>query len=214
MSIKLKTVFDYLKKYNLTKEKLDNLSIESNLNIPLTKDIKSFDKSETINELKRVVIQYLSIKNLGDKEYDYRIKSISSIIRKYDKYLIENRNFRKVFNDILGFRIICRSYDEILKLDKSKLRIVDMSKGKDIDDGYRGIHIYYQKNTKCYPIEIQIFTKKDKESNMFLHEFIYKHNVDPSIGKLLKKLIDNGKIKTNSDKMEAMKYVLHSHKKI
>ena len=33
-------------------------------------------------------------------------------------------------------------------------RVVDLRKGKKIDDGYRAIHLYYQRNNLAYPIEI------------------------------------------------------------
>ncbi len=33
-----------------------------------------------------------------------------------------------------------------------------MSNGKAADDGYRGVHAYYQKSGKHYPIEIQFNT--------------------------------------------------------
>ena len=34
-----------------------------------------------------------------------------------------------------------------------------MSKGKSNDDGYRGVHVYYQKDNKHYPIEIQFINE-------------------------------------------------------
>lgn len=43
----------------------------------------------------------------------------------------------KVFNDILGFRAFCDSYDQILEEEFSPFRIADMAKGKAVDDGYR-----------------------------------------------------------------------------
>ena len=40
----------------------------------------------------------------------------------------------------------------------TRSRIADMSNGKAADDGYRGVHAYYQKSGKHYPIEIQFNT--------------------------------------------------------
>lgn len=40
--------------------------------------------------------------------------------------------------------------------------IADMSSGKAVDDGYRGVHVYYQKSGKHYPIEIQFNTLFDR----------------------------------------------------
>lgn len=49
----------------------------------------------------------------------------------------------KVFNDILGFRAFCDNYDPILEEESSWFRIADMTNGKAVDDGYRGVHVYY-----------------------------------------------------------------------
>ena len=81
---------------------------------------------------------------------------------------------RKVFNDVLGFRAFCDSYDQILDEDSSQFRIADMSSGKAVDDGYRGIHVYYQKSGKHYPIEIQFNTLFDRQLNNWLHDYLYK----------------------------------------
>ena len=40
-----------------------------------------------------------------------------------------------------------------------------MSNGKAVDDGYRGVHVYYQKSGKHYPIEIQFNTLFDRQLN-------------------------------------------------
>ena len=45
-----------------------------------------------------------------------------------------------------------------------------MSKGKSNDDGYRGVHVYYQKDNKHYPIEIQFNTYSDRQLNDWLHD--------------------------------------------
>ena len=79
---------------------------------------------------------------LDDISLDYRIKSRDSILLKYNRYYPDHQA-RKVFNDILGFRAFCTSYDEILKFDPKQFRIADMSMGKAEDDGYRGVHVYY-----------------------------------------------------------------------
>lgn len=48
-----------------------------------------------------------------------------------------------------------------------------MSKGKSNDDGYRGIHVYYQKDNYHYPIEIQFDTYYDRQLNDWLHNRFY-----------------------------------------
>ena len=73
-----------------------------------------------------------------------------------------------------GFRAFCDSYDQILEEESVQFRIADMSSGKAVDDGYRGIHVYYQKSGKYYPIEIQFNTLFDRQLNNWLHDYLYK----------------------------------------
>ena len=40
-----------------------------------------------------------------------------------------------------------------------------MSNGKSHDDGYRGVHVYFQKNSKRCPMEIQFNTLYDRQLN-------------------------------------------------
>lgn len=54
--------------------------------------------------------------------------------------------------------------------------VADMSKGKSDDDGYRGVHLYFQKDNSYYPIEIQFNTLYDRQLNNWLHEYLYKKN--------------------------------------
>ena len=44
-----------------------------------------------------------------------------------------------------------------------------MSHGKSVDDGYRGVHLYFQKDNLHYPIEIQFNTLYDRQLNNWLH---------------------------------------------
>lgn len=46
---------------------------------------------------------------------------------------------------MLGFRALCDNYEEVLTLNNCEnIRVADMSKGKAHDDGYRGVHVYFQ----------------------------------------------------------------------
>lgn len=47
-------------------------------------------------------------------------------------------------------------------------------KPKAVDDGYRGIHLYFRQNPKSFPIEIQFWTQKDALLHFYTHEIIYK----------------------------------------
>lgn len=64
---------------------------------------------------------------------------------KFDKYY-PNVEVNKCFNDILGIRIILNSYKSILEQNLNAFKVDDMINGKDNDDGYRGLHLYYQKS--------------------------------------------------------------------
>ena len=94
---------------------------------------------------------------------DYKVKSLDSILLKYERYYPDHQT-RKVFNDTLEFREFCDSYDQVLE-ETSQFRIADMIKGKAVDDGYRGVHVYYQKRGRHYPIEIQFNTLFDCEGS-------------------------------------------------
>jgi len=81
----------------------------------------------------------------------------------------------KVFNDILGFRMLVDNYSILLNGEVPLgIRIVDMSMGKANNDGYRGVHIYYQPDHTHYPIEVQANTYYDRQLNNWLHKYLYK----------------------------------------
>ena len=90
----------------------------------------------------------------------------------------------------------------------SELRIADMSKGKANDDGYRGIHVYFQLDGSHYPIEIQYNTYYDRQFNNWLHKYIYKKNYDNYIGVKLRKMYESAEILTEQSFKEALNNVL------
>ncbi|MBQ9520196.1 MAG: hypothetical protein IJR67_01825 [Acholeplasmatales bacterium] len=195
--------------YGITKEILDKLSYKSNLGISLKKNLHYFEKEKVIEELKNMTNWLRKNPNLDEIDIDYRVKSIESITSKFDRYYPDHQ-YRKVFDDILGLRAICDSYDEILKLDIDEIRIVDMTNGKANDDGYRGVHIYYQKNPSCYPIEIQFNTHFDRQLNDWLHDYVYKKNYPLSIGVKLREEYEKGTIKNLKEFEEVLNNVLHT----
>lgn len=142
-----------------------------------------------------------------------RIKSIGSASIKFDRY--PNSTFSRVFNDILGFRSICSNYEEVLSLEaEEKIRVVDMSKGKTHDDGYRGVHVYYQKDNTHYPIEIQFNTYYDRQFNDWMHDKFYKRGYDDKIGIILRNLYEDGKIKSSKEFEGVLANVLPNCEKI
>ena len=87
-------------------------------------------------------------------------------------------------------------------------RVADMTKGKATDDGYRGVHVYYQKSSKHYPIEIQFNTLYDRQLNNWLHDYLYKKEYPIEIGKIMRDKYEKGVIHSKNDFEEALKNVL------
>ena len=89
------------------------------------------------------------------------------------------------------------NYDDVLAMElPEQFRISDMSHGKTIDDGYRGVHLHYQIDEFHYPIEIQFNTAWDLQFNLWLHKYVYKKSIPNIIGALLRRYYENGKIKS------------------
>lgn len=203
-----------LKKNGLSIEKLSILSYHSKLGISLKKNLHNFCKEDLFKELEDINAWYDSSTDLYDISADYRIKSIHSAYLKYEKYYPDHQA-RKVFDDMLGFRILCDSYEEIRKLRECEnIRMADMSVGKANDDGYRGIHIYFQKSGHHYPIEIQYNTYYDRQINNWLHKYVYKRNYNSTIGCILRREYENGGIRTEQEFREVLNRVLPDCKKI
>lgn len=196
-----------LKENGLSLAILDELSFESQLGISLKKNLHYFEKEPLLEEL-IYMSKWLDKQDiLDDISLDYRIKSRDSILLKYNRYYPDHQA-RKVFNDILGFRAFCTSYDEILKFDPKQFRIADMSMGKAEDDGYRGVHVYYQKSNKHYPIEIQFNTLFDRQLNNWLHEYLYKRDYQIEVGQILRQKYEMGFIKNENQFKEVLNNVL------
>ena len=70
--------------------------------------------------------------------------------------------------------------------------------GKKIDDGYRAIHLYYQRDNLAYPIEIQLWCGKDYQFNVWSHRHIYKYDT-PEIGKAMYELYQEGEIQNEQE---------------
>ena len=202
-----------LEQYGLTEDLLDSLSYKSHLDKSLRKTtLHKVEKEVLLEEIQNVIDFYLENEIFDTSvfdELDYRIKSMDSCIRKYQRYY-PNKEKNKVFNDILGFRIIVPDYEEIFRLDLSLFDVVDMTSGKAQNDGYRGIHLYYKKTNFHYPIEIQINTSKDRQFADWTHLFIYKYEIGNATSLYLRTLYDDGKIKDIEQFKEVLENVLSS----
>lgn len=196
-----------LKMNGLSLKILEELSFQSNLGISLKKNLHYFDKELLIQELVDMTEWLDEQEILSDIALDYRVKSLDSILLKYDRYYPDHQT-RKVFNDILGFRAFCDSYDQVLEFESVQFRVADLLRGKVADDGYRGVHVYYQKSGKHYPIEIQFNTLYDRQLNNWLHDYLYKKNYPIEVGKIIREKYENGLIRNEEQFKEVLKNVL------
>ncbi|MDO0371527.1 hypothetical protein KLN81_18280 [Clostridioides difficile] len=199
--------------YGITENILDKLSYESKLGKSLKNTLRKFNKDDIFKEI-RNISRYLNSRKIDFKfPVSYRIKSYHSCLIKYDKYY-PSFELNKCFNDLLGIRIIVDSYYELFEQDLSSFRLADMRTGKANDDGYRGVHLYYQKSNFHYPIELQVNTKIDRQINDLLHIYVYKHTKNNSIGKEIRKLFDEGKFENLEEFKGVIEDVLHNSKEI
>ena len=165
-----------------------------------------------LHEIEEISVWYDEHEALEQLALDYRVKSLESASHKYDRYF-PDRPTAKVFNDLLGFRSLRDDYDEILKNPPpDALRIVNMSHGKANDDGYRGVHVYYQLDNFHYPIEIQYNTYFDRQLNNWLHKYLYKKQYPLAVGAQMRTLYEQGKIKNEAEFQEVLSDVLRCGK--
>lgn len=181
-------------KINQVLDAIRGIDYQTNLSISFKNTIRKFDKNELMNDI-TTYIKFICDEHLNSLEecqVAYRIKSKQSILMKFDKYY-PNTEYDKCFNDILGLCIICKNYDFVSKINEQNLKIIDMRNGKRNNDGYRAIHLYYQRDRKHYPIEIQVVTEHDHIFNKWLHTYVYKYK-SGEIGIRLRELYDNNMI--------------------
>lgn len=175
----------------LSPELLMELSYASQLGRSLKNNLDSFEKEALLQDA-LAAAEWLDINPLlAEVAIDYRIKSEESIRSKYER-CYPHRPVIKTFNDILGFRSCCDDYREALSLALPQFKIVDLSHGKAVDDGYRGVHLYYQPDNFHYPIELQFNTLYDRQLNNWLHDYLYKKNYPASVGQALRTRYEQG----------------------
>ena len=198
-----------LEKDGLSVETLTALSYKTSLDKNLKRNLHHFDKEVLLNDVDNAIC-FLDTQGdiLESIAIDYRIKSEQSAHYKYERYYPDTLT-EKVFNDLLGFRSLCDSYSDIFALSEEPgFRVADMTKGKANDDGYRGVHVYFQVDHFHYPIEIQYNTYYDRQLNNWLHSFLYKKGYDNSVGKMMRTEYELGNIKSDIDFEEVLKNVL------
>lgn len=186
---------------------LKQLSFKSKLGISLKKNLHYFDKENLLDELYQMTEWFDEQDILSKAALDYRIKSTDSIIQKYERYYPDHQT-RKVFDDVLGFRAFCDAYEDIFQMDLSMFRVADLSKGKAEDDGYRGVHLYFQIDNMHYPIEIQYNTLYDRQMNNWLHKYLYKKAYGNEIGMRMRQKYESGCIRNTEEFEEVLSHVL------
>ena len=188
---------------------LCSISYRTRLGKSLKNTLHKFDKDELFEEIGDMIDYFTEIATDEKIKYENRIKALHSVSLKYDKHF-PNTPVEKTFNDILGIRVIVNDYSivDIIEFPETT-RVADMRKGKSQDDGYRGIHVYYQKDHFHYPIEIQFVTSFDRQFNAWLHTYLYKYVDDLSVGSILREKYENGQIISEEQfRKEMNKYVL------
>ena len=162
-----------------------------------TQSLKTISLRKTpLEEILKDVEQYRSMYAreivLQENIIGSRFKSTDSIMRKYEKTLRTGGGFKQCFNDVLGFRLHFSEYPTEFP---DYFRVVDLRNGKQIDDGYRAIHLYYQRDSHSYPIEVQLWCGEDYNFNIWSHKLVYQY-MEPTWGKLLYEQYKQGEILT------------------
>lgn len=179
----------------ISKEILDVLSYQSQLKRSLKQiSLSQTPLEEILEDIGRYRASYIDVL-VQENLIGSRFKSDDSIIRKYEKTLKNNGGFKQCFNDVLGFRLKYETYPTEFP---EYFRVVDLRSGKKSDDGYRAIHLYYQRDNKAYPIEIQLWCGKDYYFNMWSHRHVYKYK-KPEVGKKLYEMFETGSIQKEEE---------------
>ena len=185
----------------ISKEVLDILSYHSTLGRSLKQiSLRKTPLPIILDDIEKYRANYIDT-IFQENLIGSRFKSEDSIKRKYEKTLKTGGGFKQCFNDILGFRL---KFEEYPCEYPDYFRVVDLRNGKKIDDGYRAIHLYYQRDNMAYPIEIQLWCGKDYLFNIWSHQYVYKYK-NPEIGyQLYRKYVD-GKIKNKEEFLKNLK---------
>lgn len=179
----------------ISKEILDMLSYRS----ALGQSLKQISLRETpleliLDDIAKYRSSYIDVL-VQENLIGSRFKSEDSILRKYEKTLRTGGGFKQCFNDVLGFRL---RFDDYPEEYPDYFRVVDLRQGKKIDDGYRAIHLYYQRDNLAYPIEVQLWCGRDYIFNLWSHRYVYKYQ-KPEIGRQLYQEYFDRQILTEQD---------------
>ena len=176
----------------IPKEILDMLSYRSSLGQSLKQiSLRETSLERILDDISKYRSSYIDVL-VQENLIGSRFKSEDSILRKYKKTLLNGGGFKQCFNDVLGFRLRFEEYPDSFP---NYFRVVDLRQGKRIDDGYRAIHLYYQRDNLAYPIEVQLWCGKDYLFNLWSHRHVYKYQA-PEVGQMLYREYSGGLIQT------------------
>ena len=179
----------------ISKDVLDMLSYRSTLGQSLKQiSLSATPISVILNDIAKYRAGYVDTL-MQENLIGSRFKSEDSIMRKYEKTIANHGGFKQCFNDVLGFRL---RFDEFPNSYPDYFRVVDLRNGKRVDDGYRAIHLYYQRDNLAYPIEVQLWCGKDYYFNLWSHQYVYKYK-SSEIGQKLYQEYTAGMIKTEQE---------------
>lgn len=179
----------------ISRETLEMLSYRSTLGQSLKQiSLRSTPLEIILDDITKYRSSYIDVL-VQENLIGSRFKSEDSIIRKYEKTLRTGGGFKQCFNDVLGFRL---RFDDYPEEYPDYFRVVDLREGKKVDDGYRAIHLYYQRDNLAYPIEVQLWCGKDFSFNIWSHQYVYKYKT-PEIGRLLYQEYSAGAIQTEQE---------------
>ena len=185
----------------ISRETLDMLSYHSTLGQSLKQiSLRATPLEIILDDIAKYRSSYIDVL-VQENLIGSRFKSEDSIIRKYKKTLRTGGGFKQCFNDVLGFRLRFEAYPDNFP---DHFRVVDLRRGKKIDDGYRAIHLYYQRDNLTYPIEVQLWCGKDYLFNLWSHRHVYKY-LAPETGQKLYQEYSNGLIQTEQDFLDRLR---------
>lgn len=184
----------------ISKDILDLLSYRSTLGKSLKQlSLSTKPISVILNDIAKYRAGYIDTL-VQENLIGSRFKSEDSIMRKYEKTIANHGGFKQCFNDVLGFRL---RFDEYPNSYPDYFRVVDLRNGKQVDDGYRAIHLYYQRDNLAYPIEVQLWCGKDYYFNLWSHQYVYKYK-SPEIGQKLYQEYTAGMVKTEQEFLKCL----------
>ncbi len=184
----------------ISKQVLEQLSYHSALGQSLKQiSLRGTPLDHILDDIARYRASYIDML-IQENMIGSRFKSSDSIRKKYEKTLRLGGGFKQCFNNVLGFRLRFDAYPEEFP---DYFRVVDLRQGKELDDGYRAIHLYYQRDNRAYPIEIQLWCAQDYQFNIWSHTWVYKYD-RPEIGKQLYALYRSGHISCETEFLTAL----------